>query len=248
MLNERYTNVLRDGLIEKMRKAGIDVNTDWEEGERVLAQENGRVRSSVGSDIVSPELRIINDSFNSMLSVLTPENANNLAFQLGIPNSVMKDGGVQDKPLKLYGNKIIAKQRKHGFDFEELRNLPIAVANPIAIFNNYNNENNRSILTELRTKNGNFLVSVEVGVDADIDFNIVSSVFGKGDINIVDWLKKGYATYIDNEKVQNFLLHHSALIAGASAKSEPLSAAKIKENFELSKLLGAKLDIMSTFT
>lgn len=52
----------------------------------------------------------------------------------------------------------------------------------------------------------------------------------------LDWLKKGYATYINNEKVQNFLLHHSALIAGASAKSEPLSAAKIIKNFENKKI------------
>ena len=43
LLNERYTNVLRDGLIEKMRKAGIDVSTDWEEGERVLNQAKGKV-------------------------------------------------------------------------------------------------------------------------------------------------------------------------------------------------------------
>ena len=48
ILNERYTDSLRDGLIEKMKAAGIDVNTDWEEGERVLAQENGRV-SMMGS-------------------------------------------------------------------------------------------------------------------------------------------------------------------------------------------------------
>ena len=44
LLNDRYTNQLRDGIIEKMRKAGIAVNTDWQEGERVLVQENGRVR------------------------------------------------------------------------------------------------------------------------------------------------------------------------------------------------------------
>ena len=44
ILNERYTNVLRDGLIEKMRKAGIDVNTDWQEGERVLQQQNASLR------------------------------------------------------------------------------------------------------------------------------------------------------------------------------------------------------------
>ena len=45
ILNERYTNVLRDGLIEKMRKAGIDVNTDWEEGERVLNNVNLKANS-----------------------------------------------------------------------------------------------------------------------------------------------------------------------------------------------------------
>lgn len=40
-----YTNDLRDALIERLRAAGIDVNTDWEEGERVLVKENERVRT-----------------------------------------------------------------------------------------------------------------------------------------------------------------------------------------------------------
>ena len=45
MLNERHTNALRDGLIEKMRRAGIDVNTDWQEGERVLNNVNLKANS-----------------------------------------------------------------------------------------------------------------------------------------------------------------------------------------------------------
>ena len=44
MLNNKYTNTLRDGIIGKMRRSGIDVVTDWEEGERVLSQENGCIR------------------------------------------------------------------------------------------------------------------------------------------------------------------------------------------------------------
>ena len=59
--------------------------------------------------------------------------------------------------------------------------------------------------------------------------------FGKGDIKIEDWLRKGYATYINNDKVQNFLSYHSAPIAGASAKSEPLSDAKIQLFTEAAK-------------
>ena len=42
MLNERYTNALRDALIDRLRRAGIAVHTDWVEGERVLEKENSR--------------------------------------------------------------------------------------------------------------------------------------------------------------------------------------------------------------
>lgn len=38
-----------------------------------------------------------------------------------------------------------------------------------------------------------------VGKDGDADFNIISSVFGKGKSNVENRFKNGYATYI-NEK------------------------------------------------
>ena len=34
--------LLRDALIERMRSAGIKVNTNWEEGQRVLDEVNGK--------------------------------------------------------------------------------------------------------------------------------------------------------------------------------------------------------------
>ena len=40
-----YTNDLRDALIERLRAAGIDVNTDWQEGERVLNTVNLKANS-----------------------------------------------------------------------------------------------------------------------------------------------------------------------------------------------------------
>ena len=65
----------------------------------------------------------------------------------------------------------------------------------------------------------------------DIDFNIVSSVFGKSDNKVVDWINKGYATYINKEKALDYL-HHSAPIAEALSNSRLNSATKIVENFE----------------
>lgn len=177
-------------------------------------------------------LEEVNARFNEELDGLTEENADGKVLSLGRPSVVLRSAGVVDKPMKLYGNKVMKKMRKHGFALEELRNLPNAVAAPIAVFDNYNDKRNRSILTELRTTQGNFLVTITIGKDADVDFNIVTSVFGKRDESIVDWFNKGYATYINKEKALAFLSHQSAPIAATAANAELNSAAKVVENFE----------------
>ncbi len=177
------------------------------------------------------ELEEVNERFNEKLSGLTEENADKVVLNLGKPSDVLRAAGVADKPMKLYGSKVIKKMKKHGFNLEELRDLPYSVANPIAVFNNYGKEGSRSILTELRTDQGNFLVTLNVGKGVDIDFNIVSSVFGKGEDNIVDWIERGLTTYIDKKKALDYL-HHSALLAEALSRPRLSRAAKIVENFE----------------
>jgi len=186
------------------------------------------------------ELNKVNERFNEQLGTLTEKIADSVVFSLGRPSVVLQSAGVKNKPMKLYGNKVMKKMRKHGFALEELRDLPRAVADPIAVFNNYGEDGNRSILTELRTQQGNFLVSVNIGKDADIDFNIVRSVFGKGDENLVDWINKGLATYINKEKALSFLSHQSAPIAATAANagqsSESLSSASQYVQQEIDKL------------
>ena len=93
----------------------------------------------------------VNERFNEQLGGLTADNADNVVLSLGCPSKVLLSAGVENKPMTLYGNKVIKKMRKHGFALEELRNLPRAVADPIAVFNNYGENGNRSILTELKT-------------------------------------------------------------------------------------------------
>ena len=186
------------------------------------------------------ELNKVNERFNEQLGTLTEKNADSVVLSLGRPSVVLQSAGVKNKPMKLYGNKVMKKMRKHGFALEELRDLPRAVADPIAVFNNYGEDGNRSILTELRTQQGNFLVSVNIGKDADIDFNIVRSVFGKGDENVVDWINKGLATYMNKEKALSFLSHQSAPIAATAANagqsSESLSSASQPGQQEIDKL------------
>ena len=118
-----------------------------------------------------------------------------------------------------------------------MRDLPRAVANPIAVFNNYGQEGNRAILTELHTEQGNVLVAIGLGKGDDVDFNVVRSAFGKRQNGVVEWINKGQLTYVDKEKALNYL-HLAAPIAAASDNQELSRAANIVKHFENPKLSG----------
>ncbi len=203
----------------------------------------GRMRMGVGD--YAPRSRyedLVNDRFNEELGRLTEENAQSSILYLGMPSATLLSAGVEPRRMKLYGNKVIKKMKKHGFALEELVNLPRAVANPIAVFNNLGRDGNRSILTELSTEQGNVLVTIDLGKGTtEVDFNIVSSVFGKADSKVVGWINKGYTTYVDKRKALDYL-RIPAPIAGAQDNQGLLSATKIVEEFENPKLQASRDD------
>ena len=220
-------------LIQQLKDRGIEVST--------YEKDNQEQRKQIVNEVASKEellfrndeeLEEVNQRFNEELENLTEENADKVTLWLGKPSDVLLSSGIENKPLKLYGNKVIKKMKKHGFALDELRDLPKAVADPIAVFDNLGRFGNRSILTELTTEQGNFLVTIDMGKgEKDVDFNIVSSVFGKGKSKIVSWIERGLATYINKKKALNYL-HHSAPIAEALSNSRLSSAANIVKNFE----------------
>lgn len=248
---EEYCDTLDEFVTKRIDKDYDPAKTDYSgfasifKGEKDYKQAALALVRSIEGDRARRSTAGVNDAFNEALGKLTEENADGVTLMLGRPSEVLRAAGVEDKPMKLYGNKVIKKMKKHGFALAELKNLPEAVANPIAVFDNYQKEGNRFILAELKTSNGNFLVTIDLGKDADVDFNIVTSVFGKGNNNVVDWINKGYATYINKEKAQEFLSHQSALIAATAANSELDSAANIVENFENPKFEADETGIMA---
>ena len=259
---------LSDDLKKTLRDNGVEVFTykrgDVEDRQRVTKQAAyssndiafqviNNSRDGNNTDRFTDGLNAVNEQFNRELAGLTEENADTKIFNLGSPSSILLSAGVEDKPMKLYGNKVIKKMKKHSFALAELQDLPRAVANPIAVFNNYRREGNRTILTELRSQGKNIMVAITLGKNGvDVDFNIVSSVFGKRESNVVDWINKGYLTYINKEKALNYLyfsergiskaadnvgqedsnnLYLSAPIAEAAENPELSSAAKIVKDF-----------------
>lgn len=172
----------------------------------------------------------VNEQFNRELAELTEENAQSKRLKLGYPSPMLSAAGVPDKPIILYGNKLLKKAKLHNFDVKELHNLPLAMQNPIAVFEG-SHLNSFATLLEIKLGGHNTLASIEVNKKGEADFNFISSLFGKESKGVTKWILDGKLLSVDKEKAQSYI-SASALNADATYKNELSSAAKIVKDFD----------------
>ena len=184
------------------------------------------------------ELEQVNTKFNDDLDKFNENTKDATHFVLGKPSDFLINGGVVDKEIKLKGSKLWSKlynnENHLNINIDELRNLPIAINRPIGVFNNYRSEINKSILTELKTSDGNILVAVTVGENDESDFDFVTTLFGKPSPKIVNWINSGYLTQVDKEKALDYL-HIVGPIPTDTKNQALFTAANIVRHFDNSK-------------
>ena len=179
---------------------------------------------------------VTNLQYNEQLEILTEDNARKTILNLGYPNDLLKSYGIADKPIRLYGAKLWSKAKKHGYKISDVKDLPKAISNPIAIFKG-SQPGSHAILTELEIDGKNVLVSIQIGKGGhDVDFNVVTSIYDKAGNSVINWINKDKMLYCDKEKALDYL-SVSAPIAEAQDNQRLVSAAKIVENFDNSKHL-----------
>ena len=171
----------------------------------------------------------VNEQFNRELAELTEGNAQSKRLKLGYPSPMLSAAGVPDKPIILYSNKLLKKAKLHNFDVKELHNLPLAMQNPIAVFEG-SHPNSFATLLEIKLGGHNTLASIEVNKKGEADFNFISSLFGKESKGVTKWILDGKLLSVDKEKAQSYI-SASALNADATYKNELSSAAKIVKDF-----------------
>lgn len=215
-------------LVEQLKRHGIEVRTykRGNEGQR----EQVVKEATDEMNLIFREIEGVNRKFNEELSGLNEENANSVRLELGHPSNVLLSAGIPDKPLMLYGNKLLKKVQKHNFEIKDVRNLPMSLEHPIAVFDG-SHSNSYAVLTEMQINGKNVLVSIETNKQGEVDFNIISSVFGKNDKGVIKWVIDGKLKYVDKGKTLPYI-SASAPIADATYKKELSDATKIVENFE----------------
>lgn len=199
-------------------------------------------------------LKKVNDAFNQRLDELVKNpNQKDKILRLGRSSSFLKAGGIADAEIELDFDKLMRKSKQgyvheHPFDATDVKDLPMAIANPISVFDNTNGRNDgQVILTELKKEDRNFIVAIQTenqnrkgGVVLKV--NKIVTLFPKDARGVINWFNQGKATNIDKEKALHFieaLQNHS----GTTITDEELkSAANIINSFETTKENGEKVD------
>ena len=199
------------------------------------------------------ELEEVNKTFNQRLDELVENpNQKDKILRLGRSSSFLKAGGIADAEIELEFDKFIRKsgdkyKNNHPFAASDLKNLPMSLAEPIAVFNS-TTANDHVVLTELQKDGKNFIVAVRAveqhrkgGVVLEV--NKITSLYPKEERGIVYWINNGRISNVDKEKALHFI---EALQphAGTTITDEELkSAANIINSFETTKGKGKKFSL-----
>lgn len=198
-------------------------------------------------------LKKVNDAFNQRLDELVKNpNQKDKILRLGRSSSFLKAGGIADADIELEFDKFVRKsgdkyKNNHPFNASDLKNLPMAIAEPIAVFKS-TNANDHVVLTELQKDGKNFIVSIRAveqhrkgGVVLEV--NQITSLYPKEEKGIINWVNTGRISNVDKEKALHFI---EALQphAGTSITDEELKyAANIINSFETAKENGEKFSL-----
>lgn len=198
-------------------------------------------------------LKKVNDAFNQRLYELVKNpNQKDKILRLGRSSSFLKAGGIADADIELEFDKFVRKsgdkyKNNHPFNASDLKNLPMAIAEPIAVFKS-TNANDHVVLTELQKDGKNFIVAIRAveqhrkgGVVLEV--NQITSLYPKEEKGIINWVNTGRISNVDKEKALHFI---EALQphAGTTITDEELkSAANIINSFETAKENGEKFSL-----
>ena len=257
------SNVVTPSLRKELEKRGVPfVETD--NRGRIVGGENDGVHYSkvygkkdnvkmslADSAPFVREQRKINNDFNEALDKqiagTLPKGYN---YQMGKPSSALKFAGIEDLPIELSSRTLEVKSSKdyksnHPFDLNSVKNLPVAIQRPVAIFDSEYEDGRKVILTELKDGKGHSIIAVlglrKLRGRNYAEVNSIISLYGKdSSVRIANWfdsknpnglgLDKNLCRWADTKKASEWLTNNASNVH--SVGLSPKRIAKVINSFE----------------
>lgn len=177
-------------------------------------------------------------------------------YKMGRPSEFLRAAGIPNLPIELPASQLSLKASsgKHDFDLQEVRDLPKAIANPIATFAYGDKGKSQNILTLLDHNGEKFLVGIFIRPTVKgrvLEVNSIRNVFPKNSESIVRWILDGKLTNANRKELLAFLdqqrtnLADVAFVLPAEQAKQGIqevleTAAKVVKEFENPNVSGEK--------
>lgn len=191
------------------------------------------------------DIEEINDKFNKELQQQIDGTllAGHI-YEIGNPSDILLEAGIPDLPIQLAASRLVDKsaQDNHPFKLEEVKDLPKAIQEPLAVFRSATHIGSFVVLTELKHGDRSFVAAIEANKKlGKIEVNSIRSVHYRTGLNIVNWITEDLGEYFKPGFVNNWLqqirneLRSKPQYNSADVRAKLNSAANIVQKYETSK-------------
>ena len=154
-------------------------------------------------------LEDINEQFNKELTMqIAGKLPKGHIYKLGRPCKILLSTGFPDLPIELSSTRLEekSKQNTHPFKIEEVKDLVLALNDPIAVFVYGDRYKSQNVIVKLKKDEKNFVVGIFF--NQIIHGNQISSVrglFNKYNAEWLNWITQGKALYLNKQKIQTLI-------------------------------------------
>ena len=208
--------------------------------EQTREPNKGEKRSKASRS--TTDIEQVNDRFNTELQQqIDGTLPKGHVYQLGMPSDILRSAGIPYLPIEMASQRLIHKsnQENHPFDLKEVKNLPNAIHNPLAVFDSATHLGSNVILTELKQGNKNFVVVIQTNrSQGRIIVNSIRSIHPRTTSNIIGWINDGLMGYSDKKNlldwIENKIKTRDYLNSSnpADVRNQLVSATNVVKDFE----------------
>ena len=129
-------------------------------------------------------------------------------YQLGLPGEILRSTGIPDLPIELSSARLAEKaaQRNHEFELSDVKGLPEALENPIAIFSYGNKDKAPNIIVEIEKAGKKFVVGLHLNqYRQGIEVNSIRGIFPEDNAEWLNRISQGKQLYADKNKIQDLI-------------------------------------------
>jgi hypothetical protein len=178
-------------------------------------------------------LEVINARFNEELQQqIDGTLPRGHTYGLGNAGSILQSASIPNLPIELQASRLSDKsiQENHPFDLAEVKDLPKAIQNPLAVFRSATHIGSFVIMTEIEYKGEKFVVAVEANKkQGKIEVNSIRSVYPKKNRQVANWIDEGLLEYGHKQKMTEWLSKQQS--NSADVRKLFGRATKVVQNF-----------------